>query len=171
MMLENMKKLKEQAERTNNTLDEINDERRKKLAKQYSEITKVNLSTSQKVVLSYFWHIKAQTVISEVSTDVILYGMKSKEKDYKYLGLENKLAKILTDLEMLKLIKNFDITQSSNQVIKLTELGIEEVNSINPRYSALQLEWRDFLKNKVSIGITSISFISAIVGLYAFVIS
>lgn len=165
-MLNFLKNTKEQVESVSEALEKIDNKNKAMLAQQFADLQKVNLTTREKEVLAFFWHPLDQKVIEKVKYDAMEYCMELKEPHYKNSGAKFKLQDALLKLKMNGVIENYSISTShDNEEISLSKAGIELVTSENPRYSQLHLAYKDFLKNKIVVGVTVISFASGIAGL------
>lgn len=169
-MLKPLKEINEQVDKINEVYSQIEENDRKVLAQQFADLNAVNLSELEKEILTYFWHSIDQEPIDTVKYDALEYCMRIKEKNSNYSGIQYRLQRGLYSLYFKKLIENFDLnTSHTNEAVTLTKLGVKTVTSINPKYSQLHLAYRDFIKNKIAVIITSVSFLSGVAGLIQFI--
>jgi hypothetical protein len=166
MLLNFLKNTKKQVETVSKVLEKIDDKNRAIIAQQFSELQKINLTAKEKEVLTFFWHPIDQKVIEKVKYDAMEYCMELKEANYKNSGAKYKLQNALLTLKMHKIIENYgNDTSRANKDVTLTKSGIEIVTSENPRYSQFHLAYRDFLRNKIVVVITVVSFVTGKAGL------
>ena len=165
-MLEPLKKTKEQVEKVSEIYSQIEDKNRKVFAQQVADLKKITLSKIEKEILTYFWHSIDQEPIDKVKYDALEYCMRLKEENSSYSGIQFRLQEGLLSLKINDLIENYDSnTSRTNEAVTLTKSGIKMVTSINPKYSQFHLAYRDFIKNKIVVGVTIVSFISGVAGL------
>ena len=143
------------------TLEQNDKRNRDIIAEQFTELSKITISNSEKKILNFFWHTIDQTVIKSIKFDALLFCMERKEKNYKHKYITGELKQILLSLNMKKIIE-----REYNKDIKLTSDGVEFVILNNPKYSQLHLAYKDFIKNKIAVGVTIISLLASLLSIY-----